>query len=62
MAAAAAAADPAAAADCSREFCSEFCGERKGDVLALRMRCACSWWRWALCSAAGLRAPETMRS
>ena len=37
-AAAAAAADPAAAADCNREFCNEFCGERKGDVLALRMR------------------------
>ena len=37
-AAAAAAADPAAAADCSRELCKEFCGERKGEVLALRMR------------------------
>ena len=61
-----AAAAAAAAAECSRVFCREFVGERKGEVLALRIRWACScscWWAAAaLCrDSAGLRAPVTKK-
>ena len=40
---------------------SEFCGERNGDVLALRIKWAWSCCKWAECTRAGLRAPASWR-
>ena len=59
-AAAACAAAAAAAWVCksAAEACNEFCGDKNGDVLALRISCAWSCCKCAECTNAGLIAPK----